>query len=304
LALYGLDHPKIPALLADFRKPLNAKRRELSRRAVDEFGTKLTTGSNFANLVLSIGRTAAGVVSRRTGVDLFQPSRVLSYSQLKLALASAPSISSALREEIARRVEFVAVNPLDNDLDTEMRIARNQYESLVEYARRHDGLEADLERDRRAELTASAHNSGARFFFRVSGVLTFGLYKHRERRQPDLVQLLQIQRKTLSQLAFLRDVTKSGLHMDVQWDLTKVRNVLQELATARTSSADELANITFRIFAQSRDTDTREFCLTTLQRLDNDTARKKLVQIAQDLSVDMRWRVLSATYSSTPGAND
>ena len=35
LALYGLDHPKIPALLIDFRNSLNPKKREVSRPAIE-----------------------------------------------------------------------------------------------------------------------------------------------------------------------------------------------------------------------------------------------------------------------------
>lgn len=36
LAVYGLDYPRIPARLVDFRKGLNPKSRELSRYAVDD----------------------------------------------------------------------------------------------------------------------------------------------------------------------------------------------------------------------------------------------------------------------------
>src|SRR6185295_4759820 len=36
LALYGLDHPKIPILLVDFRDALNPKKREMSRRVLQD----------------------------------------------------------------------------------------------------------------------------------------------------------------------------------------------------------------------------------------------------------------------------
>src|SRR4029079_2843027 len=146
LALYGLDHPKIPALLIDFRKPLNAKARELSHVAFEKIGTRVVVGSPFANLAIRFGRTAARVATRRMGVDLFQPSRRLSYSQLKMVLSTNPGISSTMRYEIARRVERVAMNPLENDLDTEVVLARSQYRALLDYASRPDGLRVDLAR--------------------------------------------------------------------------------------------------------------------------------------------------------------
>ena len=36
LALYGLDNPKIPMLLVDFRDTLNPKKREMSRRVLED----------------------------------------------------------------------------------------------------------------------------------------------------------------------------------------------------------------------------------------------------------------------------
>ena len=36
LALYGLDNPKIPMLLVDFRDSFNPKKREMSRRVLHD----------------------------------------------------------------------------------------------------------------------------------------------------------------------------------------------------------------------------------------------------------------------------
>ncbi len=296
LALYGLDHPKIPALLIDFRKPLNAKRRELSSRAANELGARLFGGSGLLSRMLAVGRTTVGILSRRTGVDLFQPSRALSYSRLKMVLSVNPGLGDEMRMEIARRVEYVAVNPLENDVETEIALAQNQYEALVEYAGRPDGLRVDLDRDRRAELTATTHGGGARFLFRLGDVLTFGLYTHREHQRPDLELLLEAQRRNLSQFAFLREVAKSGIHMDVEWDLVRVRNALRDIVSGKSPSDAALADTTFRIFAQSRDNETRQLCLDTLHRFDTSPSRDKLLKIAQDQSLDMKWRLASATY--------
>ena len=77
------------------------------------------------------------------------------------------------------------MNPLENDLTTEVALARGQYHALLAYAYSSDGLVVDLDRDRRAELTTSAHGDLSKFLIRASGVATFGLYRHREQQRPD-----------------------------------------------------------------------------------------------------------------------
>ena len=305
LALYGLDHPKIPALLVDFRKPLNAKARELSHLAFEKFGTRLVTASPLANAAIRFGRIAARVATRRMGVDLFQPSRLLSYTQLKMVLSSNAGISSAMRLEIGHRVENVAVNPLENDLTTEVALARSQYRALLNYASRPDGLRVDVNRDRRAELTASSHGDLSKFFFRAGGVATFGLYRHREEERPDSESVLEAQRRNLNQTNFLNEVVKSGPHIDVHWDLDKVRQALHDVSTNDSLSEFAMADTAFRIFDQSRDEDVRQLCLETLYQANTTAARKKLQLIAQDTSLAQVWRTRIASYlggnASKPG---
>jgi hypothetical protein len=296
LALYGLDHPKIPALLIDFRKPLNAKARELSHVAFEKVGTRVFTASPLANTAIRFGRVAARVATRRMGVDLFQPSRLLSYTQLKMVLSSNPGISSAMRLEIGRRVESVAVNPLENNLITEVALARSQYRALLEYASRPDGLRVDLDRDRRAELTESSHNDFSKFLFRAGGVATFGVYRHREQERPDSESILEAQRRNLNQTNFLHEVVKSGSHIDIHWDLDKVRQALRDVSAKDSLSQYALAETAFRIFDQSRDDEVRQSCLETLHQVNTAAARKKLQQIAQDTTVAPVWRTLSVSY--------
>src|SRR5690349_6263657 len=47
LALYGLNHPKIPAVLVDFRDGLNPKKREMSRRLFNDVAKNLLSLSSF-----------------------------------------------------------------------------------------------------------------------------------------------------------------------------------------------------------------------------------------------------------------
>jgi hypothetical protein len=230
------------------------------------------------------------------GVDLFQPSRLLSYSQLKMVLSSNPGISSAMRLEIGRRVESVAVNPLENNLTTEVALARSQYRALLDYASRPDGLRVDLNRDRRAELTETSHGDFSKFLFRAGGVATFGLYRHREQERPDTESILEAQRRNLNQTNFLHDVVKSGSNIDIHWDLDKVRQALHNVSTNDSLSQFAMADAAFRIFDQSRDEDVRQACLETLYQSNTAASRKKLQQIAQDTSLAQVWRTRSASY--------
>ncbi|MGI8554765.1 MAG: hypothetical protein ACR2LT_00175, partial [Pyrinomonadaceae bacterium] len=86
LALYGLDYPKIPTLLIDFRDRDNPKKRELSRRVLNDLTTNILSVSPIASLPYFVGRYLYSFVTGRRGIDFNQPSRVGSYSQLKLLL--------------------------------------------------------------------------------------------------------------------------------------------------------------------------------------------------------------------------
>ena len=115
LALYGLDFPKIPTLLVDFRDTRNPKKREISKRILDDF-TRALSISRFGNLPLFVGRFVYDYVTARRGMDLNQRSRFQSYAQLKLLLSLNSSLDTDFRDEISRRLESVSLNPFENNL--------------------------------------------------------------------------------------------------------------------------------------------------------------------------------------------
>ena len=210
-----------------------------------------------------------------------------------------------MRLEIGRRVESVATNPLDNDMVTEVAIARGQYRALRNYALTSDGLVADLERDRRAELTTSAHGDFSKFLLRAGGVATFGLFRHHEKERPDTESVLEAQRRVRNQTGFLRDVVKSGPHIDVHWDIEKVRHALLDVSSTDSLSRYALSETAFRIFGQSQNFEVRQVALETLHQVNTSTARKRLQQIAADTSLAPIWRNQSASFlgagESKPG---
>ncbi|MEO6590428.1 MAG: hypothetical protein ABIP06_14105, partial [Pyrinomonadaceae bacterium] len=112
LALYGLDYPKIPAILVDFRSNENPRFREVSKRVLDDVTRSLLTVSTFGNLPYFFGRFFYDFITARRGIDINQASRQSSYSQLKLLLLLNDSIGQDFKNEIDKRLDKVAVNPL------------------------------------------------------------------------------------------------------------------------------------------------------------------------------------------------
>ena len=92
LALYGLDSPKIPMVLVDFRNSLNPKKREMSRRVLQDVTSNVLSLSSFGQPAYFLGRSLFDFVTGRRGIDINQPSRLRTYSQLKLLLALNESL--------------------------------------------------------------------------------------------------------------------------------------------------------------------------------------------------------------------
>jgi hypothetical protein len=295
LALYGLDFPKIPVLLVDFRDQLNPKKREMSRRILEDVARNMLSLSRL-DLPYFLGRSAYDFVTGRRGMDINQQSRLKNYSQLKLLLSLDSNIDPELRDLISRRLESVSLDPLENDLEAEAQLAREQYTALVAYAKRPDGLPARLERDRREEMVALKHDRKEQFLFRLAGVASFGLYTHREKSTPELQARMDTARQFAFHERFLRDAAKSSPQIEIVWNIEDVHRSLHFIAEHASEATDKTASIAAQIFAHTEDEETRELCLNSLYRINNDAARKELLVIYRDQKLDARWRARSADY--------
>jgi hypothetical protein len=304
LAIYGLDHPKIPALLVDFRHSLNPKKREMSRRALNDISKDILSVSNCGNIPYFLGRKVYDFVTGRRGMDINQPTRLQSYSELKLLLSFNSTIDPKLRDEIERRIQNVSLNPLNNDDETEVQLAQQQYDSLMDYALRPDGLAQKIESDRRAEMVPFEHGRSARIFFGLANVLTFGRYVHRETATPELEQCLEKARRLAYHTQFLNDVAKSSATTDVAWDLAKVTRSLLFLASEGSEAPASAARAAATIFQKTSNTEARRLCLEALSTINNQTARAELLKIYErepqsDLRADIAIRLRNAVASDT-----
>jgi len=296
LGLYGLDNPKIPMLLVDFRDSYNPKKREMSRRALNDVTRNLLSLSKAGNLPFFLGRTVYDFVTGRRGMDINQPSRLHTYSQLKLLLALNTSMDPELRSEVSGRLERVAINPFENGLNAEAKIATDQYNALVAYAKDPHGLAEKLERDRRAELTPLEHDGKERLAFGVLNVLSFGRYVHREALTDDMDERLDIARRLEYHTNFLQQIAKSSADIDITWNLDDVRRSIRFIAEHGAEAGGNAAAATAKIFARTRDDETRRACLESLSRIRSSKARNELLRISQNNEVDKVMRDLAGEY--------
>jgi hypothetical protein len=296
LALYGLDNPKIPVLLVDFRDSYNPKKREMSRRVLNDVTNNFLSLSKFGNLPFFLGRTVFDFVTGRRGMDINQPSRLQTYSQLKLLLALNNSLEPELREEIGGRLERISLNPFENDLNADANLALEQYDALVAFAKDPKGLAARIERDRRAEMMPLEHGRTARIALRTLNVLTFGKYVHREEPSDDIVRRLDIARSLQYHTNFLEQIAKSTAEVEITSNMNDVLRSLRFIAEHGADAGSSAAAVTAKIFARTQDDETQRACLDSLSRIDNAKARHELLRISRNPKVDQALRDIAADH--------
>lgn len=296
LALYGLDYPKIPTLLVDFRDKNNPKKREMSKRILDDLTKNVLSVSKFGSLPYFVGRYVYDFVTNRRGMDINQVSRFNSYAQLKLLLSLNASFEPEFRDDILERLESVSLNPLENDLEIEMKLARRQYENLVEYAKRPDGLPEQIEKDRREEMIDLKHGTGQRVLYRLGNIFSFGIYKHYEKDTPELRNALDFRRQLDYHERFLIETARVSAKPEIDSDAEAVKNSLRFMTERGDAASTKTANAVAKLFSITDDVEILSLALSGLYGINNPTAKKQLLEIYQNQNTASRWRDLSLFY--------
>jgi len=252
--------------------------------------------SKFGNMPVFLGRTVFDFVTGRRGMDINQPSRLQTYSQLKLLLALNESLEPDLRNEIGGRLETISLNPFENDLNAEANLALEQYDALVAFAKDPAGLAAKLEQDRRAEMTPLEHGRTGQLALRALNVLTLGRYVHREERTGDMEARLDIARRLDYHTSFLQQIAKSTAEVEITSNLSDVLRSLHFIAEHGTEAGAAAASATAKIFARTKDDETRRACLDSLSRINNSKAKNELLRISNNPAVDQTLRDIAADY--------
>lgn len=176
LALYSLEHPKAPYLLADMRDPFAAKRREMVRRAAHDVTIGIFGVSRFASLHYFAASWAWNFVSNRRGAANNRAWRIRSYAELRHKLSIDTTLDPEFRRDLRGRIERLSINPLEDRAAIDAEIARIQHEALVEFARNPRGLALRLEHLRQEEAAIRfARSHKKRVAWELARWMTLGL---------------------------------------------------------------------------------------------------------------------------------
>jgi len=297
LAIYGLENPKIPTILVDFRSNANPKMREMSKRALDDVLNGFVSVSIFGDLPLFLGKYAYDYVTAKRGIDIDQPSRLRSYAQLKLLLQLSDPLNESLEGEVSKRLESATLNPLQNDSVVEERLARAQYANLMAWAGTHTGLEKTLANDRREELVRVKHPGfGTRMGFNLAHVFTFGAYTHRETSTPDLMAKMDLKRRLDYHERYVREVAYRTNDPEIDSNSEKLKHSLAFLSQDGSDAGGKTVRAIAKIFSAAQDDDTRSLCLAGLYKINSEGAKRELLAIYRNNQVTPHWRETSARY--------
>lgn len=281
LAVYGLDFPKIPALLVDFRSVFNPKRRELSHRVIDDV-TSLLNATPYGRLEFVAIQNIYSLMWRRKGVDVDQPSRALSYAQLRSLLLVKNDLDAELQEIVTKGLQKLSVNPLNRDLVAE-QLARHQFASIREqvYA---GALDERIERDRAREMVRHAHGRFTRALLGIARYATFGIYTHRDdspalRDRHALALALERHRSVLEEIA------AAPRPVEVTWSPDRIEESLDFIARNGEGADERIVRAIDEIARKSDDVATRSLAVEALHRIDTSGSRAVLARMATDENV-------------------
>ena len=229
-------------------------------------------------------------------MDINQSSRLRSYAQLKLLLSLDSKLDTGFRDEIANRLEYSSLNPLENDVGAEAKLARGQYENLITYAKRPDGLRAQLEKDRRQEMVKLVHSGKERTLFSLAHFFSFGLYTHRENSTPELLARMNIRRQLDHHERYLRQVALNSAKPEIDSDVETLKRSLEFVSQNGAAAKEKTTRALARIFSITDDEEMRSLSLSGLYRINNSEAKKQLLAIYGNSAITEKWRGLCAHY--------
>jgi hypothetical protein len=299
LALYSLDHPRAPLLLADFRDKFKAKRSELMQHGATTVLTSVFGITRFGNWPLLLGDSAWTFVRGRHGAAVDRSARLRSYSEARSFVALDVSLDAKLKTEILQRLDQLALNPLENGISTEATVAKEQYAALLRYANSSEGLISKLEHDRRSELNAFQHSRGKRVLAAIGRYLEGDAFRP-ERKLSDvanqnLLAELASYRRVEHHQQFLEQLLESSPRPEVAWNAALIRESVDALAH-EPQAGPRAWRVIARIFSSSADSDLRYACLQSLQRPKAEEARIELLRLAKDPNTGDQWRAICLLY--------
>lgn len=228
LSVYGLSYPKLPLLLVNFRDKLGIRWHEMAQRSINEVTAGVIGISHFTNWYYYVAADLYDFVVSRHGAAMSQSERLDSYSEFRVRLALDRQLDPALRNEMQRRVDGMAINPLDSSPRQEMKAALERYDWLRLQAE-NGQLANKLNRDRRTELAQYSETPAKILRDSLFHFATFGAYTHRVRPDPENLAKVDNYRRAQYQLNFLDKLSNQGTQPEVAYDTVRIQQSIAEL---------------------------------------------------------------------------
>jgi len=262
LALYSLDYPRVPLLLADFRHSLTPKRREIISQGITGVVTGVFGFTRFGNPTFFAADSLWTFVRGRHGAAVNRTARLKAYSGARQFLAMDSSLDPALKVELQRQLDHLALNPRENETANESTLAREQYAALLQYAGSPRGA-AKVEQDRRKELESYTRSPAARLF---AGLGRFLIGGPAPDPQNDLRLRAELDayRRSAENVRFLKRVLAASPRPDVVWDADAIRKSVDALS-ADAHAGPEAQRLIGQVYARTDDADLRTACWSALQ---------------------------------------
>ncbi len=229
LAVYSLSYPKLPLLLVDFRDKLHVRWHEMTQRSINEITAGVIGISHFTNWYYYAAADLYDFVATRHGAAMNQAARLDAYSQFRVALALDRQLDPALRQEMQRRVDSLALNPLEAAPAREFAAARARYARLQAECGENGKLAARLDKQRRYELAYFAESKKAKITEDILHHATLGLYTHRARKTPANLETLDADRRVENRLQLLDSLAAAGTEPEVAYDASRIHAAVAEL---------------------------------------------------------------------------
>lgn len=230
LGMYNLNYPKLPLLVIDFRDSVHIRRHEMTQRTINEITSGVIGISHFTNWYYYVAADLYGFVAGRHGAAMDQAERLDCYAEFRVHLALDTEVEPTLRNEMRRREDSFAVNPLESSPAGELAAASERFR-LLETDAQNGNLEARLDRDRRAELAADQEGATGRIAGNVLHEATFSLFTKRAPERNDNLEALSRYRDIQYNLAFLNLAVKNGTQPEVAYSTPKIQDSLGRLSS-------------------------------------------------------------------------
>ncbi len=261
LALYSLDYPRVPLLLADFRHSLAPKRREMLSQGVTGLVTGVFGLTRFGNPSFFAADWVWTFVRGRHGAAVNRTERLKAYSGARQFLAMDSGLDPRLKMELRLQLDHLALNPRENATSHEATLAREQYAALLQYLNSPRGV-AKLEQNRSKELESYTKSPSARMAAGLGRVFTGG--PRVDNNDLSLRAQLDLRRRSATEMRFLEQVLTAGPRPDVVWDADAIRKSVEDLS-ADPHASPEAHLLLAQVYARTGDADLRSACWRALQ---------------------------------------